>query len=225
LVVFVLHLPTHGVVLSGVQHALPLQTSFAEAQLTVPLAPHGTDCPQLFVAVPHDLPAHVVVAGSGLQPHDPLVHVRPPSHPEHMMFCPQSSITAPHRFSHQIEGGVGEQHDWFGVHTPASGQGAVHGTVCPQLFTAEPPHLPAHAWALFGVQHVSSDWHRSPAVSHAVVPFEPQARTWPHLLVATPQFFPAHVVVAGSGLQPQLPLTHATPPSHPWQSTWVPQLS
>jgi hypothetical protein len=85
LVTVVLHLPAHAAPLSGVQHTLPVHTSDAEAQFVVPPAPHDTVCPQLFVAVPHDLPAHVVDTGSGTQPHAPLVHVRPPEHPGHVM--------------------------------------------------------------------------------------------------------------------------------------------
>jgi hypothetical protein len=65
-----------------VQQLLFTHTSDDEAQLTVPLAPHATAWPQVFVAVPHVLPAHVIVAGSGTQPQAPaLLHVRPASQP------------------------------------------------------------------------------------------------------------------------------------------------
>jgi hypothetical protein len=87
------------------------------------------------------------------------------------------------------------------------------------------PHLPAHAWSLLGEQHVPSDWQTSLAPAQAAVPFAPQATVWPQLFVATPQFLPAQVVVAGSGVQPHAPLLHVSPPSHPPQSTCAPQLS
>jgi hypothetical protein len=91
-VAIVLHLPAQAVALSGVQHVVPTHTSFDDAQLTVPPLPHETACPQLFVAVPHVLPWHVVVTGSGTQPHAPLVHVSPASQPPHMIICPQLSV-------------------------------------------------------------------------------------------------------------------------------------
>jgi hypothetical protein len=96
---------------------------------------------------------------------------------------------------------------------------------CPHPFVTAALHFPAHAWALSGEQQVPSDWQTSPEVAHEPVPFAPHATSCPQLLVAVPQVFPAHVVVAGSGLQPQLPAAHDVPPSHPRQSTWFPQLS
>ena len=54
-----------------------------------PLLPHATVCPQLFTAVPHSLPAHVVVSGCGTQPHAPCaLQVRPLSAPQ----PPQSTV-------------------------------------------------------------------------------------------------------------------------------------
>lgn len=170
-----LHFPAHAVALSGVQHALPLQTSVAEAQLTVPLAPHDTIWPQLFVAVPHDLPVQVVETGSGTQPHEPLVQVSPWSHPGHVMACPQLSVTEPHRFAHHVEGDTGAQHDSFDVHTPPSAHAEEQATDCPQLFVTVAPHFPAHAAALSGVQHVPPVWHTSPPAAHDGVPFAPHA--------------------------------------------------
>jgi hypothetical protein len=225
LVTVVLHFPAHAVALSGVQQSLVLQTSVAEAQLTVPLAPHDTVWPQLFVAAPHDLPAHVVDTGSGTQPHDPFVQVSPWAHPGHTMVCPQLSVTGPHRFVHHVEGDIGAQHDWLDVHTPPSAHVEGHATDCPQLFVTAAPQFPEHASALSGMQHVPPGWHTSPPAAHEGVPFAPQATTWPQLLVAMPQFFPMHVVVAGSGSHPQLPAVHGTPPSQPGQLTGAPQLS
>jgi hypothetical protein len=177
LVAVVLHFPAHAVALSGVQQALPLQTSVEEAQLTVPLAPHDTVWPQLFVAVPHDLPMHVVETGAGTQPHEPPVQVRPLPHPGHVMVCPQLSFTEPHRFAHHVEGDTGAQHESFDVHTPPSAHADGHATDCPQLLVTVAPHFPAHAVALSGVQHVPPDWHRSLAFAHEGVPFAPQATT------------------------------------------------
>ena len=222
----VLHTPVHAVALSGVQHVpSDLHTSLDEAQFTVPPAPHEIDCPQLFIAVPHDLPAHVVATGSGTQPHAPVVHDRPPSHPGQVIVWPQSSVTMPQRFAHHVAGGVGVQHVPFAVHTPPFGQVAGHTACWPQRFMTVTPHLPRQAVASSGVQQVPLAAQTSVDAAHEAVPLSPQVTTWPQLFVATPQFFPAHVCVAGSGAQPQLPLTHAAPPSHEPQSTWLPQLS
>jgi hypothetical protein len=82
LVTVVLQAPAQAVALSGVQHVpSDLHTSLDDAQLTVPPAPHDTDCPQLFIAVPHVFPAHVVATGSGTQPQAPPVQASPPSQP------------------------------------------------------------------------------------------------------------------------------------------------
>jgi hypothetical protein len=128
-VAVVLHLPTHGVALSGVQQALFTQTSEDDEQFTVPPAPHGIVCPQLFVAVPQTFPWQVVVTGSGTQPHEPLVHVRPASHPPQSIICPQLSVLGPHRFWHHEDAGVGEQQLSFDVHTPPSLHVTEHITV------------------------------------------------------------------------------------------------
>jgi hypothetical protein len=124
-----LHLPAQTVSLSGVQQLLLTQTSLDDAQLTVPAVPQDTDCPQLFVAVPHVWPWHVIDTGSGTQPHAPLVHVRPPSQPPHMIICPQSSVDGPQRFWHQVDGGVGAQHELLAVQTPPFGQVAGQRTI------------------------------------------------------------------------------------------------
>jgi hypothetical protein len=168
---------------------------------------------------------HVVATGSGTQPHAPLVHINPPSQPGQTTFCPQSLVTAPHRFEHHDDVGVGVQHVLFDVQTPPSGQPCGQTTVWPQLFVTVAPHAPEHAVVLSGVQHVPLPMHTSVAPEQAPVPLSPQATTWPQLFVATPQFFPAHVFVAGSGTQPQLPAVHMVPPAHGPQSTWLPQLS
>jgi hypothetical protein len=82
----VLHFPAQVVALSsGVQHVVPTHTSDVDEQLTVPALPQGTCCPQLLVAEPHVLPAHVVDTGSGTQPHAPLVQVSPPPQPPQSM--------------------------------------------------------------------------------------------------------------------------------------------
>jgi hypothetical protein len=81
LVAVVLHLPAQAVASSGVQQTLFVQTSVGDAQLTLPLAPQATDCPQLFMAVPQDCPAQVIATGSGTHPHAPPLQVSPPSHP------------------------------------------------------------------------------------------------------------------------------------------------
>jgi hypothetical protein len=221
----VLHLPEHAVALSGVQHALPTQTSLADAQSSVPPVPHGTACPQLFITVPQVLPRHVVAAGSGTQPHAPLVHVSPPSQPPHMMVCPQLSVDGPQRFWHHTDGGVGLQHVLLDVQTPPPGHAAGQSTVWPQEFIAVVLHLPRHAVALSGVQHVSSDLQTSAVDEQDVVPPEPQATACPQLFIVMPQFLPVHVVVNGSGVQAQEPSVQDAPPEHCPQSTGLLQLS
>ena len=221
----VLQLLAHAVVLSGVQQAPLTHTSPDDAQVTVPPAPQETDCPQLFVAVPQDFPAHVVATGSGTQPHAPPVHERPPSQPGHITVPPQSSVTEPHRSMHHVAAGVGVQHVPFAVHTDPVAQVEGHFAGRPQLLVTVTPHLPRQAVASSGVQQVPSALQTSPATGQAAVALSPHATTWPQLFIATPQFFPAHVFVAGSGMQPQLPLTHAAPPAHAPQSTRLPQLS
>jgi hypothetical protein len=224
-VAVVLHLPAHGVALSGVQHVLPTHTSFADAQFTVPPLPHGTICPQLFIEVPQVLPWQVIDAGSGTQPHAPLVQVSPPSQPPHMIICPQLSIEGPQRFWHQVEGGVGVQHVSFDVQTPPPGQVAEQLIDCPQLFVAVVLHLPMHALALSGVQHVPSALQTSPLDAHAMVPFAPHATACAQLLVAEPQFLPVHVFVVCSGTHPHAPEVHMAPPGHWPQSIGSLQLS
>jgi hypothetical protein len=135
------------------------------------------------------------------------------------------SVTGPHRFAHHVDGGVGVQHVPLDVQTPPLAHVAGHTMVCAQELVTVVPHLPAHTPALSGVQHAPLDWQTSPAAEHAAVPFAPQATVCPQLFVATPQFLPAHVVVAGSGTHPQLFAVHVAPPSHPPQSTFAPQLS
>jgi len=81
-----LHFPMHGVTSSGVQHVpLERQMSFDVGHAALPPLPQGTVCPQLFVAEPHVRPAHVVLCGSGAQPHAFCVQVAPPSQPPHVM--------------------------------------------------------------------------------------------------------------------------------------------
>jgi hypothetical protein len=222
----VLQCPAHAVVLSsGVQHALPTHTSDADGQLTVPPLPQGTCWPQLLVAEPHVLPAHVVDTGAGTQPHAPLLHVSPPWQPPHEMVWPQSSTVMPQRFWHQTEGGVGEQHVPFAVQTAPSAHCAGQATASPQLFVTVVPHLPAHAAALSGVQHVPSAMQTSPEDEHEVPPVGPHPTSCPQLFLAVPQFFPEHVFVAGSGTQPHAPEVHVRPASQPPHVTGLPQLS
>jgi hypothetical protein len=133
-------------------------------------------------------------------------------------------MDGPQRFWHQTDGGVGEQQLLFDVHTPASAQVEAHMIVCPQLFIAV-LHLPAQAEALSGVQHVSLARHTSPGELHIVPAAGPHATSWPQLFLTEPQFLPAHVVVAGSGTQPQAPEVHIMPASQPPQSTGLLQLS
>jgi hypothetical protein len=225
LVTVVLHLPAQAVALSGVQHMFPTQTSPPVAHDVVPLAPHATACPQLFMAVPQVFPWQVIEAGSGTQPHAPFVHVRPPSQPPHMIIWPQLSMEGPQRFWHHVDAGVGEQHVLLDVQTPPLGQVPEQLTVCPQLFIADVLHLPMHAAALSGVQHVPSDLHASPPEAHDVVPLAPQPTGCPQLFVAEPQFFPAHVLAACSGTHPHAPDVHVVPPGHWPQSTGLLQLS
>jgi hypothetical protein len=116
------------------------------------------------------------------------------------------------------------QHELPLVQTPPSPQ-LVQLTVCPQLFMAVVLHLPAQAESLSGKQHVLLGRQTPTIPPHSVVPLAPQATTWPQLFVAAPQFIPAHVVVAGSGSQPQEPAVQVTPPSHDAQITVAPQLS
>src|SRR5262249_383354 len=157
-------------------------------------------------------------------PHAPFVHVSPPSQPGQVTGCAQSLVTAPHLSMHHVAEGVGVQHVPFDVHTPPSGHVAGHTACWPQRPVIVTPPLPAHARASSGGQPVGSAWHTSPAAAHDAVPLSPQETTWPQLFVATPQFLPAHVLVAGSGAHPQLPAKHVAPPSHPPQSTGSPQL-
>jgi hypothetical protein len=224
-VAVVLHLPAHGVTLSGAQHVLPWQISLADEQFVVPPAPQATTWPQLLVALPHVLPAHVVERGSGTQPHEPAsLQVRPPSQPPQLTGWPQLSVLDPQRFWHHVDGGVGEQHAPE-LHTPPSAHVVGHCTFCAQLFVTVPPHLLPQAVALSGVQHVSFDRHTSALPAHVDEPLAPQATDCPQLFVAEPQFFPVHVLAAGSGTHPQAPCVHDRPPSHPPQFTGLPQLS
>jgi hypothetical protein len=119
------HLPAQALVLSGVQQAPPTHTS-PDGQSAVPPTPHCTVWPQLFVAVPHVLPWHVVLTGSGTQPHAPPMHVRPPSQPPHATVCPQLSVDGPQRPWHQVDCVAGAQHVLLAVHTPPSEQVAGH---------------------------------------------------------------------------------------------------
>jgi hypothetical protein len=202
-VTVVLQWSPHAVTGSGgVQHVLPSHTSVGDEQFTVPPAPHGIVCPQLLGVEPHVLFAHVVVTGSGTQPHEPPLHVRPASQPPHMIVCPQSSTVGPQRFWQYTEGGVGEQHVLFAVHTSVPGHAGGQGIISPQEFVTVTPHLPAHACASFGVQHVPSGLHTSELEAHDAVPPAPQATAWPQLFVVVPQLRPAHVVVGASGTQP-----------------------
>jgi hypothetical protein len=101
----------------------------------------------------------------------------------------------------------------FDVHTPPFGHVA-QLTVWPQLFVAVVLHLLAHAVALSGVQHVPSGLQKSLLEAHVVPPLAPQATVCPQLFMAEPQFFPVHVLVAGSGAHPQAPDVHVKPPAH-----------
>jgi hypothetical protein len=95
-------------------------------------------------------------------------------------------------------------------------------TFCPQLFvTATPPQRPLQA-APLSLQHEPSALQMAPG--DAQEPPLPQATVCPQLLTAVPQALPAQVVLAGSGMQPQLLFVHV-PPSQPPQSTGRPQLS
>jgi hypothetical protein len=98
-------------------------------------------------------------------------------------------------------------------------------TLCPQLFVAVVPHLPPHAMALSGAQHVPSAMQISLLDAQAAEPVGPQATSWPQLFIIEPQFRPAHVVACGSGLHPHAPAMHIAPPSQPPQSTGRLQLS
>jgi hypothetical protein len=225
-VAIVLHLPAHAVVLSGVQHVSFTHTSEDDAQLTVAPDPQATAWPQLFIAVPQVLPWHVVDGGSGTHPQAPPVHVSPASQLPQSIDCPQLSLPGPHRFWHQVDGGVGEQQLSFDVQTPPSPHDAAQVIVCPQLLVTVWLHLPAQAVASSGVQHVPSGRHTSPFVPHIVPPLGPQATVCPQLFVAELQFLPAQVVVAGSGSHPHAPCAvHVAPASQPPQSTGLLQLS
>jgi len=114
-------------------------------------------------------------------------------------------VLGPQRFWHHVDGGVGLQHELPDVQTPPSGHVAGHATDCPQLFITLTLHLPEHAPALSGVQHVSSVRQKSPLFAHEGVPFAPQPTDSPQLFVFVPQFLPAQVVVTGSGTQPSPP--------------------
>jgi hypothetical protein len=93
------------------------------------------------------------------------------------------------------------------------------------LFITVVLHLPAQAVVLSGEQQVPLVMQMSPGEPHIVPPPEPQATLCPQLFVAEPQFFPIHVVVAGSGTQPHALDVHVRPPSQLPQSTALLQLS
>jgi hypothetical protein len=90
------HRPLHALPSSRQHDPSGLQVAPALAQ--APPFPHATVCPQLFVAVPHFLPAHVVATGSGTQPHALFVHRSPFGHPPQSTGRPQLSSVGPQRF-------------------------------------------------------------------------------------------------------------------------------
>jgi hypothetical protein len=126
---------------------------------------------------------------------------------------------------HHVAVAVGVQQVPFAVHTAPPGHVAGHFAGRPQRLVTVTPHWPRQAVASSGVQHVPSALQTSPGAAQDAVSLSPQATTCPQLFIAVPQFLPAHVLVAGSGAQPQLLLTQAAPPGHCPQSTWLPQLS
>ena len=135
-----LHLPWHGVTLSGTQHA-PLSASHKApglAQAVVPLGPHGTDCPQLLVAVPQARPPQVAPGESGTQPHELFVHVRPPSQPPQSVAALQLSVVDPHRPLHHPATSVHLQVWVVESHVELAPQSVLHARMRPQLSAVVP---------------------------------------------------------------------------------------
>jgi hypothetical protein len=174
-----------------------LHTSPAFAHSVV-LFPHAIFCPQLFFWLPQTREPHVFVFGSASQPHAfDAVQVTPASQPPHWTGCPQLSCVEPHRPAHQSACGV--QHAFVSVRQTAPGVPAqvVQLIVSPQLLTAVPPHLPAQAETLSGVQHVPpSAVQTSPGVAHAP-PFGPHCTVCAHALIALPQSLSPHATLGG----------------------------
>jgi hypothetical protein len=180
----------------------------------------------LFVTAPQTLPLQVIDAGSGVQLHAPTLHVAPPSQPPQSIWFPQLSVLGPQRFWHQTAGGVAVQHEPPDVHTPPSPHESGQVTCWPQLSVTATLHLPVHAPAVSGAQHVPSPRQMSVLVAHIVDPVGPQATIWPQLFITEPQFLPVHVLVTGSGVQPpHAPDMHAAPPSQSPHCTGSLQLS
>lgn len=133
--------PLHAAPLS-LQH-VPSGLQIAPDAAHAPPLPHATVCPQLLIAVPHDLPAHVVATGSGTQPQLLFVHV-PPSQPPQSTGRPQLSCVCPHRLLHHDPS---ETHSQLPVtHALPAPQSSEHARGLLQLSSVV-PHRSAHVTA------------------------------------------------------------------------------
>jgi hypothetical protein len=182
--------------------------------------PQETGCPQLFVTIPQTWLPHVFIIESGLQPHVCSVVLQvPPSHPPQSIVLPQLSVTEPHRPSHHVAGGTGEQQllPWQSPPSPQS-----HAIMSPHMSVTVTPHrFPHVTLGGGGEQQVPLSLSQTSLLcSQLAVPSTPQPTFCPQLFIFMPQFWMPQVTAVESGTHPpQLPAVHMTPPSH------VPQLS
>jgi hypothetical protein len=142
----------------------------------------------------------------------------------HVIVWPQLLVAWPQALPLQAVVLSGVQHVLPAVHTSAFGHVGEQVTGCMQLFITVVLHLPAHAATLSGMQQLLPT-HTWLDEEQLAVPPAPHDTVWPQLFVAVPHVFPAQVVDKGSGTQPQEPLVHVSPASHPPHMTVRPQLS
>jgi hypothetical protein len=127
------HLLPQEPALSGVQHvSASWRHTSLDGQAVEPLTPQLTARPQLFVAWPHSLPAHVVAIVSGMQPHTLVKHETPASHDPQSTGLPQLSVVWSQRPLHQ------SARDWhwqtlLALHVSSVGQSSGQIRDSPQL--------------------------------------------------------------------------------------------
>jgi hypothetical protein len=145
---------------ASVQHESSLMHFWpAPAQAVDPFAPQLTVWLQLFVALPHTLVPQAWLVDSAVQPHELLVHVRPPAHVPQSMGLPQLSVVGPQRLSHH-PGAVAQRH------SPVDGsQPQPVGQLFAQFHSTPHESVPGAQWVW---QYVGSGVQPSPASLGAV---------------------------------------------------------
>jgi hypothetical protein len=194
----------------GVQQVLPMQRSVGDEQLAVPALPQGTDCPQLFVAVPHVLPLQALVLSGVQQVWSDMQTPALGQVAGQDVVCPQLLVTLVLHLPAQAAAMSGVQ-QVLPTHTSLEDEQLTvpplpQGTDCPQLLVAVPQVLPLQVVAsVSGTQPQDPPSQVSPPsqAPHEIVP--------PQLSVVGPQRF-RHHTESGVGEQ-QLPLPKQAPPS------------